>query len=96
MGPAPGWPAHKGPEALGEYLVANGVEYLAWVDFNSSNEFYGRMHWAPFVHEERSYLQGEAVLQLDAEDAIEKLSALRRVVYRAHGMTVVDLAAPPN
>ncbi len=95
MGPAPGWPAHKGPEALGAYLRRSGVEYLVWVDFNQSSEFYGRAHWAPFVTgAAERYLQGEAVLQLDAEDAIEKLSAARRVVYKSHGMTVVDLATP--
>jgi hypothetical protein len=71
------------------------VAYLAWVDFNQSSEFYGRAHWAPFVNADHSsYLQGQAVLQLDAEDAIEKLSALRKVVYKGHGMTVIDLASP--
>jgi hypothetical protein len=96
MGPKPGWPSHKGPEALGEYMRACGVEYLVWVDFDLPSEFYGRAHWMPFAKgSEDSYLQGEAVLQLDAEDAIEKLSAMRRVVYRGRGMTVVDLAAAP-
>jgi hypothetical protein len=96
MGPPPGWPAYQGPEALGAYLRENGVDYLVWVDFDLPNEFYGRAHWAPFVREAQSYLQGEAVLQLDAEGAIEKLSAARRFVYKGHGMTVVDLSAPPD
>jgi hypothetical protein len=94
MGPRPGWPTRKGPEALGAYLKDAGVKYVAWVDFNSAHEFYGRAHWAPFaMGSERSYLQGEAVIQLDAEDAIEKLSAMRHVVYRGHGMTVFEVAA---
>ncbi|MDP8998608.1 MAG: hypothetical protein M3O46_00675 [Myxococcota bacterium] len=93
MGPAPGWPAHKGPEALGEYLKANGVQYLVWVDFNEPSEFYNRAHWRSHLDKAGHYLQGEAVLQLDAEDAIEKLTAMRRVEYRARGMTVVDLGA---
>jgi hypothetical protein len=95
MGPQPGWPAHKGPEALGEYLKANGVQYLVWVDFNVPNEFYNRDHWKSHLEKVGHYLQGEAVLQLDAEDSIEKLSAMRRVVYRANDMTVVDLASAP-
>jgi hypothetical protein len=92
MGPPPGWPAYQGPEALGAYLRENGVDYLVWVDFDLPSPFYNRAHWASFVSLAQSYLQGEAVLQLDAEGAIEKLSAARRVVYKGHGMTVVDLA----
>jgi len=63
------------------------------VDFDLPSPFYNRAHWEGFVGLTQSYLQGEAVLQLDAEDAIEKLSAARRVVYKAQGMTVVDLSA---
>lgn len=93
MGPSPGWPAHKGPDALAAYLRQNGVQYLAWVDFNGGHEFYGRAHWSPFVTLTDSYLQGQAILQLDAEDSIEKLSAAHRVAFRGGGMTLVDLDA---
>ncbi|MDP9033906.1 MAG: hypothetical protein M3O50_03805, partial [Myxococcota bacterium] len=92
MGPSPGWPAHQGPEALGAYLRTNGIQYLVYVDFNLPSEFYNRAHWTSHLNKTGSYLQGEAVLQLDAEDSIEKLTATRRVVYQSHGMTVVDLA----
>jgi hypothetical protein len=93
MGPKPGWPFKQGPEALGRYLVANGVQYLAWVDFNLPSEFYNKAHWTTHLAKTGQYLQGEAVFELDAEDSIEKLAAMRHVVYRAHGMTVVDLVA---
>jgi hypothetical protein len=95
MGPKPGWPAREGPAALAEYLRTNGVQYLVWVDWNLPSQFYNRSHWRSHLSNPRSYLQGEAVLQLDAEDAIEKLTAMRHVVYQAHGMTVVDLDSPP-
>jgi hypothetical protein len=93
MGPSPGWPAHKGPDVLAAYLRDNGVQYLAWVDFNGSHEFYGRAHWAPFVALNDSYLQGQGILQMDAEDAIEKLSASHRIAFKGHGMTLVDLGS---
>lgn len=96
MGPPPGWPTRKGPGILGAYLRKNGIEYLVWVDFDLPSPFYNRAHWEGFVGLTESYLQGEAVLQLDAEDAIERLSAARRVVYKTQGMTVVDLGAPPD
>ena len=95
MGPRPGWPAHKGAAALDTYLRSNGIEYLVWVDFNLPSEFYNRAHWTSHLSKTGSHLQGEAVLQLDAEDSIEKISAMHRVVYKANGMTVVDLGAPP-
>jgi hypothetical protein len=93
MGPKPGWPARRGPHALGDYLAASGLQYLVWADFSLPNEFYNRDHWISHLAKTGSYLQPQAVLQLDAEDSIEKLSAMRRVVYQAHGMTVVDLTA---
>jgi hypothetical protein len=96
MGPSPGWPAFRGPEVLGDYLHANGVRFLAWVDFGLPSEFYNRSHWQGFLPHVESYLSAEARFQLDAMDAIEKLSAVHRVVYRAHGMTLVDLTASPS
>jgi hypothetical protein len=91
MGPKPGWPFKQGPEVLTKYLVACGVQYLVWVDFNIPHEFYNKAHWTTHLSKAGTYLQGEAVIQLDAEDSIEKLTATHRVVYRGHGMTVVDL-----
>jgi hypothetical protein len=91
MGPKPGWPFKQGPDVLGRYLVANGVEYLAWIDFDLPGEFYNKAHWTTHLTKTGEYLQDEAVFQLDAEDSIEKLATMRRVVYRDQGMTVVDL-----
>jgi hypothetical protein len=85
----------KGPQALGEYLVGSGIQYLVWVDFNLPGEFYNRTHWTSHLSMDGIYLQRQAVFQLDAEDSIEKLSAMRHIVYQAHGMTVLDLAKPP-
>jgi hypothetical protein len=95
MGPKPGWPTHAGADVLGDYLRSCGVQYLVWVDFDLPSEFYNRAHWTSHLAKSGSYLRREAALLLDAEDAIEKLSANRRVVYQAHGMTVVDLSAAP-
>jgi hypothetical protein len=93
-GPEPGWPAYKGPKALGDYLEANGVHYLVWVDFDLPSEFYNRAHWQTHLSKAGSYLQKEAPLLLDAEDMIEKLSAMHPVLYRTRGMTLVDLTSP--
>jgi hypothetical protein len=100
MGPKPGWPSRKGSEALARYLVANGVQYIVWVDFDhSGGNFYNRPRWRDHVAREEfkgSYLQGEAVIELDAAEAIEQLPSIRRLVYRAYNMNVVDLSSPPK
>jgi hypothetical protein len=87
--------AFVGPEALAEYLRANGIRYLVWVDFTLPSEFYNRTHWLGHLDKKGTYLEGEARLQLDAEGSIEKLSTPARIVYRANGMTVVDLSKGP-
>jgi hypothetical protein len=92
MGPPPGWPYKQGPDALGDYLVKCGVQYLAWVDFDLPNEFYNRANWISHLTKTGHYLQGEAPFELDAEDAIDGLARRRRVAYRGHDVTVVDLS----
>jgi hypothetical protein len=100
MGPKPGWPSRRGPEVLARYLVANGVRYVVWVDFDrSGGNFYNRPRWREHIAREEfkgSYLQGEAVVEIDAAEAIETLPSIRRLVYQAHGINVVDLSSPPD
>jgi hypothetical protein len=96
MGPAPGWPVGKGAEALAQYLRGVGVRYVVWVDFNLPSEFYNRAHWKGHLQKVGFYLSAWAPIQLDAEDALDAFPKIRNVVYRGHGMTVVDLDAPPS
>jgi hypothetical protein len=96
MGPKPGWPAHQGPEALATYLRDNGVDYIVWVDFNEPGELYGRSHLQSNAAAKDSTMGKWAALHLEVEDTIEALPKIRRVVYVGHGMTVVDLRAPPG
>ena len=96
MGPEPGWPTHKGPEALARYLTACGVQYIVWVNFDALGDFYNRAHLQGHLSKVGSYLQGESALQLDAEDAIDQLARIRRLVYRKHNMSVVDLTSEPD
>jgi len=95
MGPRPGWPVGKGPAALASYLLANGIDYLVWVDFNLGSDFYNRGHWKSFIDKKGVYLAAWAPIQLDAEDTLDALPTLHKVVYRAHGMTVLDLHSAP-
>ena len=98
MGPRPGWPAHQGSEALADYLHDNGVEYVIRVDFNEPGELYNREHWKANREEKGTTIAEWAVYHLDAEDALDGLSKVRRDVFAGHGMTVIDLtkAEPPK
>jgi hypothetical protein len=97
MGPRPGWPTHQGSEALAKYLRDCGVSYVVWEDFNQPGEMYNRDHWRRFLAGAKGSTLGEwAESHLDGEDAIEALSKTRRMVFVGHGMTVVDLNAPPG
>ncbi len=93
MGPKPGWPAHKGPEALAQYLRHSGVDYVVRVDFNEPGELYNRAHWRENLAQKGSILSEWAVFHLDAEDALDGLSKVCKNVFVGHGMTVVDLNA---
>jgi hypothetical protein len=93
MGPKPGWPAHKGPEALARYLRHCGVDYVVRVDFNEPGELYNRAHWRENLARKDATISEWAVFQLDAEDALDGLSKVRKDVFVGHGMTVVDLRA---
>jgi hypothetical protein len=93
MGPSPGYPAFKGAEALGSYLVANGVRYIVYVDFAHSAELYVRAAWqSHLIKASDPYLQGEAPYMLDAMSSIDALAASRAVVHSKDWMSVVDLS----
>src|SRR4029453_362611 len=57
MGPSPGYPAFAGSDALRSYLIANGVRYIAYVDFTRSAELYVRGAWQNHLKHEGSFLQ---------------------------------------
>ena len=96
MGPKPGWPVHQGSEALARYLRDNGVDYVVWVDFSEPGELYNRNHLRANASVTDGTMAKWAALHLEVEDAIEALPKIRRVVFVGHGMTVLDLNAPPG
>jgi hypothetical protein len=96
MGPKPGWPAHQGPEALANYLRDSGIDYVVWSDFNEPGELYNRGHLKSNAAAKDSTMGKWAALHLEVEDAIDALPKIRRVAYVGHGMTVIDLRAPPG
>ncbi|HEY5147091.1 MAG TPA: hypothetical protein VII82_10005 [Polyangiaceae bacterium] len=96
MGPKPGWPLHKGPRALAEYLRDSGVNYVISCDFDGPGCFYNRSHTRADAAKVNSGLAPWAAAEADAEDSIQALPTVAGVAFVGHGMTVVDLGAPPK
>jgi hypothetical protein len=96
MGPKPGWPLHKGPRALAAYLRASGVNYVIACDFDAAGCFYNRSHTRADAAKAGAGIATWAAAEADAEDAIQALPTVAQVAFRGHGMTVIDLDAPPS
>jgi hypothetical protein len=92
MGPKPGWPVHKSPEVLAQYLRDNGVSYVIRIDFDAPGELYNRAHWRDMLAATGSTISVWAAPHLEGEEALEGLSAVGKNVFVGHEMTVVDLA----
>jgi len=92
MGPKPGFPVHRGPDALSKYLLDNGVRWLVVVDFHQSKEFYDIDRWRRHTQLQHSFLAYEAPIVIDAMESIEALGRSRLIVYKRLNMSVIDLA----
>lgn len=102
MGPAPGFPCFKGPDALADYLQANGLRYLITVDYlltYKNMELFDLPAWRRHRSLERSFLIYEAPFVVDAMENVLTLLKTRRVVFKNDLLTVIDLQerveAPP-
>ncbi len=95
MGPAPGFPCFKGPEALAAYLLANGVEYVLTSPYNRTRflELYDLGAWQRHRSLTHSFLNYEAPFMVDAMESIEALKKTRRIVANNGAVTVIDLRA---
>jgi hypothetical protein len=95
MGPRPGFPSFKGPEALASYLIAHGIHYLVYTSFTGPYpDAFGKAHWKEHLGpKDLGYLRAEAPYQLDAMESIEALSLSRKIVDRVGSLTLLDLTA---
>jgi hypothetical protein len=94
MGPSPGFPTFKGPDALSDYLLAHGVRFLIFTDFSQSSPF-GKARWEEGAKNDKGILKSEAPYHLDVLASIEALSKSRAVRTKAGPMTLLDLRARP-
>ena len=85
------------PATSAAYLRDSGVSYVVACDFDAPGCFYSRSHTRERdAAKVTSGLAPWAAAEADAEDAIQALPTVARAAFVGHGMTVVDLGAPPK
>jgi hypothetical protein len=92
VGPGPGIPLQAGGEKVAEYLVAQGVRYLA---FNrpdrAKDDLYNRAHWKAQLTSSIRIWRLTAPVYLAAFDAVDQLAQSRRRLYDDGHFVVIDL-----
>ncbi|WP_394844303.1 hypothetical protein LZC95_45530 [Pendulispora brunnea] len=94
VSPPPGMPLGRGPDALAEYLLNQGIRYYAFVGAKSSISLYRRDTW------ERQKVGAELIWRMAAPFYLDmfrlndELAATRRVLFSEKDTFVVDLATP--
>ena len=88
--PAPGMPMGMGPEALRQYLLNQGIEYVVWGYANEANftraEYGDRL--APKKH---SWIRTEAKLAFEVQDDFEYFRGHYPNIYDQDGVAIIDL-----
>lgn len=89
--PAPGLPSFQGPEALGSYLRALGLRYVAFVNPERSRFAYRRSTWVSRVFDSETIWRVYAPYMLDTMDSVAALAQRRAPLLERDGMTLIDL-----
>jgi len=90
VSPPPGMPAFKGPELLAEYLIGNGIRYVAYSYSDEaaySHESFGE-RLAPSVN---AWIRSRAQNTFDFQDNITRLGANRKRVFDNGSIFILDL-----
>jgi hypothetical protein len=93
LGPKPGFPVFKGPDALVDYLLRNGVRYLV------AGNFHDQINvdtWRTFLHTPHSYMGYEAPIVVNTLESLERIVKSRDAIYENAGMKVIDLQSVPR
>jgi hypothetical protein len=94
MGPAPGFPAMQGPDALAQYLLGLGIRYVVFTDFEVPTLAYGKFQWEEHLKRDGTYLQAQAPYHLGVVASIQALARSRKVMHTSGRMTLLDLGTP--
>ena len=88
--PGPGMPIGQGPEALRQYLLFQGVEYVVWSYANQAN--FSRAEYGERLESKtHSWIRTEAKLAFEVQDHFEYFRRRYPNIYDQDGVAIIDL-----
>jgi hypothetical protein len=94
VSPPPGVPLRAGGQKVGDYLLGQGIRYLAFSRPDKANQpLYSRPHWKGQLGSATRMWRNVAPVYLAAFDAVDQLAQSRRRLYDDGHFVVVDLTA---
>ena len=91
--PKPGIPAFQGPEAVAEYLRAQGVRHVAFVSPERSVYLYRRDIWLDHLYDPEEIWRVYAPYMVDVMANLVELGKTRAHLHEENGMVLLDLEA---
>jgi hypothetical protein len=92
VSPRPGVPLLAGGEKVADYLIGQGVRYLAFSRPDKANQpLYSRPHWKAQLSSPTRIWRSVAPLYLAAFDVVDQLAQSRRRLYDDGHFVVIDL-----
>lgn len=88
--PKPGMPFQKGPQALLEYLRAQGIRYAVW-EYSNSAGFPKEKYKDRLALSENPWARSQAERTFDFQDNLEIFRKTLPVIYEANGIAIIDL-----
>lgn len=88
--PPPGMPIGQGPEALRNYLLSMGIQYIVW-DYQTQANFSKDAYGDRMAQLSHPWIGSEARLSFDFQENLEKLRLERPNFFDKNGIAIIDL-----
>lgn len=88
-------PAFEGPTAWRDYLVGQGIRYVAFVRSDASRYFFRRGFWVWRLFNDSEIYQVMSAHTIDAIDTFASLASSARVLHDVEGLVALDLGHSP-
>jgi len=89
--PAPGLPYFKGAEPVRNYLLAQGIDYIAFAPFEKAFFLHSRAHQAWDLSHNVQMWRFYATYELDFINNIDELTKSSQILYDSPTIRVIDL-----
>jgi hypothetical protein len=84
-------PAFTSAVALRDYLLGEGLRYVAYVRSDRSRYFFRREFWVWRVFNDIEFFQAMSAYMIDIIDSLGELATTQTVLYDRDGLVVLDL-----